>query len=121
MSDFYQGKADLATRLITKRGQPISMTKKGKPAGGRDPITGLPTPAEPDVTISGHGIKLSYTKAEVDGESVIFGDCKLKFVGETPIIGMITTIDGEDWRVMKPNPLTPAGITLLYDVQLRRG
>ena len=121
MSQFYDDMKAVADELIGEFGQPITMTLKGKAAGGRDPVTGEPTAAEPDVTISGDGIKLQYKKMEVDGVSVIMGDCKLKFVGEAPVIGMITTVDGEEWRVMQPNPVTPAGTNLLYDVQLRRG
>lgn len=121
MSDFYDEMKEVTDELILEFGQHIVMTKKGKSAGGRDPVSGLPTPAEPDITINGEGVKTSYRKSEVDGQSVIFGDCKLVYVGDAPEIGMVTVINGESWRVMQPNAVNPAGITLLYNVQLRRG
>lgn len=108
-----------AKKLIRQFGQPLTLRTEDV-SGGYDE-NGDPVVPSPSSEVSGNGVKLNYTLSEMDNSSIKSGDAKLLFSTEgKPEIGMLVDIDGETWRVVKPNPLQPAGITILYSMQVRR-
>ncbi len=68
----------------------------------------------------GVGVKLGYRIAEIDGQAIQAGDARVLYSGVTPLVGMNVDLDGQTWQVVQSNPLNPAGIVLLYTVQIRR-
>lgn len=74
------------------------------------------------VTIAGNAVRMDYAKGEIDGELVQRGDFKLLFGGAAgePAIGDTVAFGGNNYRVMDVSPLSPAGVSVMYDVQCRR-
>ena len=105
---------------IGEAGAPVTLSTQA--GASFDPITGAPiTPSEP-VTISGIGAKFAYKSGEINGTTIIMGDCKyLLSTRQTPLIGMIVVLAGETWRVIAADPLSPDSATIvLWTLQLRR-
>lgn len=116
----YADNKALASRLIIEKGQPVTFIKKGSTGGfdaSGDQVAAEP---EPDIEISGNGVKLSYKIAEIDEEVILTGDAKLLYSGEAPKIGMSAVIDGETWGIKHVKPLQPAGLVIMYTLQLRK-
>lgn len=114
----YNSLATTALTLITNAGKAVTFTLAGS-SGGTD-YKGDPLPDTPNTTYSGQGVFLNYKTGEVDGTTISTGDMKVIYSGERPAINSTVDYDGETWRVIKPKPLTPADINLLYTVQIRR-
>ncbi len=108
-----------AKRLIEQYGQPL-VVRSEDVSGGYD-SNGDPLPPQPSVEISGSGVKLDYTISEKESSAIQAGDAKLLFsTTGSPQVGMLVEIDGEDWRIIQPNPLQPAGVIVMYSMQVRR-
>lgn len=122
---FYARMQALAEKLLTKFGAPVTLIKEGSAGGGYDE-SGDPLPPTPDVTVSGVGARLNYTGdtkqafVEATGTVIMTGDCRLLYKGGTPVIGMTVTLSGTKWRVVALLPLDPAGILVMYELQLRK-
>lgn len=119
--DYARIKADVADKLIKKFGAPVTLTKAGN-TGGYDE-NGNVIPSTPNVTVTGDGVKLDYEQDEIDGTNIVAGDCYLLLgsASGVPLVGMTVPIGGVTWRVMKCSPLDPAGIVVMYTLQLRQG
>jgi hypothetical protein len=120
MSFDYLDAQATADELIAEFGAPVTLSTQA--GASFDPITGVPiTPSEP-VTISGIGAKFAYKSGEINGTTIIMGDCKyLLSTRQTPLIGMVVVLAGEAWRVIAADPLAPAsGVIVLWTLQLRR-
>jgi hypothetical protein len=117
--DYTRNKAT-ADRLIKKFGQAVSLTIAGN-AGGYDSSGNVVAPSPP-VTVTGDGVKLDYERDEIDGTAIVQGDAKLLLgsASGAPVIGMETTINGDKWRVMAVDTLDPAGVNVMYTLQLRK-
>lgn len=116
----YQRAKALVERLLTKKGQPVTLVKAGNPSTGYDE-NGDPISATPDVTISGVGASLNYSINEIDGTVIQSGDCKLLFQGDgSPEVDMTVTLSSIKWRIVAVMPLSPGGIVVMYELQLRK-
>jgi len=115
---FYNEMAELAEELIGDLGQPVTLVKAGQQAGYDE--YGNVIGATPDTTVSGLGCALDYSVGEIDGTVIQNGDAKLLYKGETPEIDMTVTLDGVKWRIVSLNPINPAGILVMYSMQLRK-
>ena len=111
--------SDIAQTLRTK-GQPMMLTRTG--AGVFDPVTGGMTGG----TVTTHavfGITKNYRQAEIaaSGSLILSGD-KLAIISADvkPVIADKLTIMGEDWVVISINELSPQGVALMYQVQIRK-
>ena len=115
---FYNEMSELAEELIGDFGRPVTLVKAGQQAGFDQ--YGNVIGATPDITANGLGCSLDYKIGEIDGSIIQNGDAKLLYKGETPEIDMTVTLDGVKWRIVEPNPLKPAGILVMYSLQLRK-
>lgn len=66
------------------------------------------------------GVLSEYTPYEVDGSRILAGDVKFVATCATDVkVGDIIKTDEGELRVIKPNPLKPNGLIILYQMQLR--
>lgn len=119
MSFNYDKSATTARRLLTKFGQPMTLTLPDTVEDGPPGVGGNVVPGR---SITGVGVKLNYQNSEIDGALIQAGDAKiiLEPTAEPPENGMTTTIDGNEWRVMDFMPLAPADTVVVYTLQVRR-
>lgn len=112
--------ADQATadELIAEFGAPCTLSTQAQ--AGYDGL-GNPTNT-PSVSIGGTGVRLNYSKSEIDGSVVQMGDAKfLLSTRAVPLIDMRVTLAGETWRVVSVMPLSPDSVTVVfYTLQLRK-
>lgn len=120
MSFDYLGAQATVDELITEFGAPVTLSTQS--GSIFDSITGAAVTPSAPVSISGIGVKLQYKSSEIDGTTIIMGDCKyLLSTRDTPLIGMIVVLAGETWRVVAADPLSPDSTTIvLWTLQLRR-
>lgn len=122
---FYAEMQELAQELLEDFGAPVTLIKEGSAGGGYD-ADGNPQGAVADVTVTGVGARLNYTSetrqafVEATGTVIMTGDCRLLYKGGTPLIGMFVTLSGIKWRVVAFMPLDPAGVVVMYEIQLRK-
>lgn len=124
----YTVAAEKAKALIEKFGAAGSFVLKGSGGVGVDEF-GDPLPPAPDVTYSGTVTPVLAFKANEIGaflqgnnESIQVGDSYVFFDSATPpVIGAITTINGDTWRVVAVESLTSVGgVRVFTKLQLRR-
>ena len=115
---FYDEMVELAEELISYFGQPVTLVKKGDQAGYDS--YGNATAGTADIEYTGIGCTLNYKNGEVDGSLIQNGDSKMLYQGDTPEIGYVVTLEGITWRIIEANPLNPAGILVMYTLQLRK-
>lgn len=121
MFDYSEARAT-AEALIGEFGESATLVKPGTDAG-YDPNTGDPIPSIPGSYVNGLVTPLlSYKSTEVDGELIQTGDSYCFFHStEAPVIGMILTVNGHDWRVVSIVDLTSVdGVNVFRKLQLRR-
>lgn len=116
----YAAKKATADRLIEKFGQAVTLTLTT--GGGGYDENGNPV-APSSTSITGNGVKLRFEKGEIDGTAIVASDAKLLLgsASGVPVIGMTAPIDGITWRVQDVWPLEPAGVNVMYTLQLRQG
>jgi len=114
---FYSNLALTAKKLLIKFGQTVTVTRYIE--GSVDPVTGLGT-AGTSVTFTGSGAVLNIDKSLVNGSSILSTDNKLLFESTTEIMtNDKVTANGVDYKALSVKPLNPAGIVVIYDVQIR--
>lgn len=116
---FYAEMQATAQELLEDFGAPVQLIKKGNPSAGFDE-NGDPITATPDIIVNGVGAALNYNINEIDGTVIQAGDCKLLYRGDEPEINMAVMLSGIKWRVVAVMPLSPAGIVVMYGLQLRK-
>lgn len=113
---FYSGLADTSARLIDQYGQDVVITIDN--AGSYDPITGADTGTETVLNV--RGVKLEYSRGDIDGTLIRSGDFKLLVDGEHDIPkDSYVTIGGKKFVVVMTGEINPAGTRLLTKVQCR--
>lgn len=120
MSAFdYARLAGRAVDLLTKFGQPVTVTRVQE--GEYDPGTG--TGSDTSTAYVGIGVALEYRQDEIDGTLIRQGDRRVYIapdLGVVPRTGdTVTLADGSVLDVVASRPLNPAGTVLLHDVQGR--
>lgn len=130
MTTLYDGMRTTASKLLSKFGQTMTLTKRTSTTGAYDPSTGEVTPSETEYT--GKGVILNYTDSylhyggRVGASSVQLGDRRVLFVPDDqdmplPIASVdVITVDMVEWLVAAVSPVNPGGTTVLYDIQVRR-
>lgn len=114
----YNASAALAQRLISENGVSTTFTLAGS-SGGTDQF-GNATADTPDTTYTGDGVFLNYTTAEKRESIIETGDMKVIYYGAEPVLNATTDYNGSTWRAINVDPLTPAGVNVLYTIQVRR-
>jgi len=116
MAKFYPRMKSLADRLLPKYGIEYSVTRKGTTT-----VVNGKEVTEPDQIFTATGVKTDYQPREIDGTLIKTGDIRIVFQAEPEIkIGDLVTVDIAQYRVVQPNPVKPADLTLCYKAQLRR-
>lgn len=116
MAKFYPRMKSLADRLLPEYGTAYSVIRKGTTTviNGKE-VT------EPDQLFNATGVKTDYQPREIDGALIKAGDIRIVFQAEPEIkIGDLINVDGAQYRVVQPNPVKPADLTLCFKAQMRR-
>lgn len=116
----YEGLRADVDALLAEFGQDCVLRRQGAPVVV-DPVEGTVTggaPEEFEVT----GVVTDYEDKLVDGETIKRGD-RLVYVQalERPRIGdTFVEQDGTEWAVVDFDAVDPAGVAVVYSMQLRR-
>ena len=112
---FYDRMQATATRLVTKYGKDVTLTREV--ASSTNPVTGIVTPGTP-ITITGKGIDRDFNTAEIDGSAVLRGDKQL-ILADASQEPLMNDVYG-DYRVINVQEVTPANTTIIYRLQVRK-
>ena len=119
MAEFYAVLATVAANLIKAKGQVVTFSRST--GGTFDPVLGGTTGAT-TTTFTANAAAFDYANKEIDGTIVQAGDVRL--IAETtatvPAVDDICTVNSIVYRVMNVSPVSPAGITVINKVQLRK-
>ena len=118
----YADLAATAVELLADFGMAMTLARPTDIPATYDTATGVATPVGPD-TYTVTGIKLDYSVREIDRENVQAGDQRVYLSTDgavPPKPGDTLRIGSDVFRVMRAGNLSPAGVDLLYDVQVRR-
>lgn len=117
---FYENLQNTATTLLRRYGQQIDFTRAN--TGAYNTATGTRDDA-PDVEFQGFGAAFDYSQSQYDGNNIIIGDMRLLLEKVTPApeIGDRFTMKGKVYSILRVTPLSPAGIDVLYECQVRAG
>ncbi len=117
----YAQKATAAHRLLAKFGMTMTLTRPSSSEPTYDSATGVATPVAP-LTYTVTGVKFEYSARERDGSLIQTGDQRvyLSTTGAVlPLPGDTLTI-GSVFRVVRTGAISPAGVDVLYDLQVRK-
>lgn len=115
---FYDDMAAVATDLLTKFGQPITLRRNV--GASVDPVTGAVTSGTSDdqATV---GVLRIYPAKLVDGTRIQAGDRELVIDASVqPLMTDKPVLGGMDWTIVAIETASPAGIPLVYFIQVRR-
>lgn len=116
----YADLALTADELLREFGAPATLTR---PADGTyNPATGTTSQPEPIVT-SLIAVVFDYEQKFIDGTLIRAGDKNafLPAIGvDLPLQGDVLNWQGTEYKVIACTPLAPAGVDLLYELQVRR-
>jgi hypothetical protein len=111
----------LVANAIQQFGMP--MTLSTETAGVYDPATGVisnPTKVESPVS----GLIMEYDSKDIDGSVIKIGDKKVLMTASDttpePTSDYTLTMGDKDWAVINCNPIAPAGLAIVYEVQVRK-
>ena len=115
----YARLAQTASDLLEDLGQQVTITRRTVSAF--DGATGIETLGTA-TTFTGWGAGFNFKKSEIDGTVIQAGDIKLLLEATTtaPIIGDMVTYESIDYRVMDVDRLSPGGVVLRFNLQLRK-
>lgn len=126
MAGFYEGLRDnTATPLIEQYGQDMTIVRNT--SGGYDPVTGFDTgsssqelPAKGVLTELSEGSSFSSNGQSVSS-NVLVGD-RMVLLAATQELqdGDQLKIGTEVWTVVDYNAIEPAGVTVVYEVHVRK-
>lgn len=117
MTELYTGLRGTAQSLMASYGQALTFTREVQ--GAYDPLAGSTTTTTSTYTL--RCVVMRYRNAEVDGSRIQESDRKvLASVGDTaPAVGDTVAIDGSSARVEAVLVVSPAGIPVMYEMQVR--
>jgi len=117
MSAFYDNMAAMAVRLLDKFGYAVQVKRVGSKSV--NPITGGVTGTATTYTVQ--GILQPYPDALINGTSILSSDRILIIDAQhEPLITDKFVIQGQDWAAISIKASNPAGMALVYFVQVRR-
>lgn len=116
MSFNYPGTAATATRLLQRFG--AAATLKRQTAGAYNPATGTSTPTVASLATT--AAVFAYAQKYVDGTLIREGDQQAFCAPAVePAVGDVLTWQGSDYQVVMVRPVSPAGVPVLFEVQIR--
>lgn len=111
----YAGLKRKVNPRIKKFGMTVTVTRPGSV----DRVDGEEV-VIPPTSFDVIGLREEYKPSEIDGTCIVAGDVKfLCQAVEQLRVGDLVNLNGTDYRVVNPNPLQPAGTTMLFQLQLR--
>jgi hypothetical protein len=116
----YAKTAATAARLLLKFGRAVTLTRVTP--GAYDPATGAPGTGT-TATHAGTAALFEYQQKDIDGTHIRMGDQRAYIapgLAVTPQTGDTLTIGSDVWSVIASRPLSPAGIVVLHEAQVRR-
>jgi hypothetical protein len=121
--DFYSRMQQTANKMLKGKGQAIVITRQV--SGAYDPATGTATVTT--TVQNGYGAIFDYSDKNVDGVLILSGDKQLLLsaVNSTgtaltaPEVNDTVTAGGVVRTITRIKALSPAGTTVLFDVNLR--
>ena len=135
MSGFYEALRDgTATPLIEEYGAEITLVRPWDSSDYDceydaelmrevcyDTDTGAEVTPGADQEFTGSAVVDNYSKALIDGTAVQAGDRRMLCVGiPEPSAGVdAIKLDGATYQVVSVDPLSPGGVAVLYEVQVR--
>lgn len=133
MADYDARFLALAARLLAPKsrggkGQEVTLHQPGS-EGTFDPVTETTSGASPPVDHYGSGVEDGYSAEMVASGAVLAGDVKFLLSPvtlqgaalPTPVADSWTlTKDDGVWTIKKVQRIAPAGMAVLYELQLRR-
>lgn len=116
MSFNYPNTAATATRLLQRFGAACTLKRTG--AAAYDPATGT---VEPTVTsLATTAAVFAYAQKYIDGTLILQGDQQAFCVpGVEPKQGDVVSWQSRDYTVISVKPVSPAGVPVLFEAQLR--
>lgn len=112
----YAATAQTATRLLERFG--AAATLKRQTTGAYDPVLGYAP-----VTTTSHATTaavFAYPQGFIDGTNILQGDRRAYCApGAEPKQGDVLTWQGTDLAVVSVKPVSPAGLAVIYEVQVR--
>lgn len=116
----YERMALTADRMLTSKGQPVTITRKT--AGTYNPATGSATVTT--TTQTGYGVIFDHGDRNVDGTLIQAGDKNLLLsaIGITvPELNDTVTVGGAVYTIVQPlKVICPATTVVMYELNLRR-
>lgn len=113
----YAATAATATRLLQRFG--ASATLKRQTAGEYDPVTGT-TPDATTTELATTAAVFAYDQKYIDGTLILQGDQRAYIVpANEPKQGDLLAWQGRDWSIVAVKPISPAGVPVVYEAQLR--
>lgn len=120
----YAATAKTADRIIAKQGATASLTYAQ--TGAYNPTTGGVGTSAP-ATVDVRAVMFDYAEILINGSTIMVGDKQvyISAVGvsiDPQITGdlMFPKVGGNLYKIIKVKPLSPAGIDVLYELQVRR-
>lgn len=116
----YAKAADGALAALAKAGMPVTLHTPST-AGGYVPGVGV-VPDSPGESHEGVGALLGYRQDQIDGTSILQGDQKLLLapqIAKPPQAGWMITAGGTTYSIKHVERVAPAGVAVLYKLQLR--
>jgi len=120
LTAFYQNLAEKAIGLLDRFGSSLQFSRTV--IGAYSPYTGQP--ATSNLTFSLLGVVSNYNSFEIDNTKVEAGDLKIIVQAggnEAPEINDEVDFNGVSYLIVDVNPLSPAGVPVVYTCQARAG
>ena len=116
----YAGLKDTVDALLTEFGQDCELRRAGAPVTV-DPVNGTVTGGAPQV-FEVIGVVVDYEEKLVDGETIMRGDRQayIQANQEPKQADTFAEANGVVWAIVDVNPVNPAGLAVVYALQLRR-
>jgi len=111
----YTRAKDSAYSLINRFGKELSFSRET--GESYDPVSGTVTSTTE--TYTADSVWLNYRNEEIDDTIILQGDARVLVAGSVEVDDRVT-FEGEDWRVVTARPLSPAGVELFTEVQVRK-
>jgi hypothetical protein len=118
VSSFYSSLASRAEKLIAKYGQTVTLTRAN--AGAVDPVTGAASSAASTV-LTTKGVIIDYSEGIANGVNILMGDNRVLLSSKVePKNDDVVTVSNGSYKVISVKILSPAGIVVMYELQVRR-